>query len=466
MSKKLVIAIVVLLAVLLVYTFTRREAVRTLGEVGWQVPASPGMDALELRHGDRAVVFRKEGELWQQAEPKVAKASALQLGKAEKLFAAGIVADLVSSPGADFKALGLIGDEVLHIKAFAGGDEIASFAVGNEITIEGTYVRRTWVLPEGSDVAYRVYAQSEGLDLGEVLKRDLRDWRERRIVMMDRAALDKIEVVLGDQATVLARAPVAEGEDPGTTQAWQMVQPELRKVDTNRTLAMVNALTNLNVEGFADDLTAESAGLVPPYGTCTAHAGAESVRLLFGAEAPAALDGSWEAGARYVMLDGQPQIYVLRQASVETLLPSVLALQDRALLQLEIPHLVRVDLPGLTLEVADDGTWLATEEGERYPANPNKVMGLLNALARLRAIDFVDVAPAEVAVVEDVGYVVGIHLREGAQHRLFLGATAAGEGDYVYARLDDGPVAKISSWAAAQIRLEPGALRAEAVVTP
>lgn len=207
----------------------------------------------------------------------------------------------------------------------------------------------------------------------------------------DRSALDFLDKGLlifdSTSATGLTRTIGAETfEIVRKDDAWTMTKPSVQVADERKVPELFKLLGGLRAERLVAYAPADFKpfGLDKPVAVIVVEPGKQEIRL--GAELPG-------TGERYVQIKNNPAIGVLSAVTADRLLASPLTFRDHLLAR--VP-----DADTMTLEVGErkatfgkpEGTWKLTKP-LAADAEHDAMEAFLNALARLRADEFVAEKP-------------------------------------------------------------------------
>jgi len=214
-------------------------------------------------------------------------------------------------------------------------------------------------------------------------KKKLEDFRDRRILDFDPAAVRRVAVSWPGGRAVVERS------DAG----WRMLEPVSAPADADAIDDLLSHLSFLRADSFVDEPGSdEKMGLAPPQFAVELELageaeGAEPETLRF------AVGGVDESGSERFARGSTGSHYLISQRSFDEFPRKVVAYRDRRLAEFESEDAARIELGfhsatgetvGVTL-TRDGGAWVSSAE----PVDPDRVEALVDALARLHADDIV-----------------------------------------------------------------------------
>ena len=427
MTKQLIIALVVaclLIGVFLLFTDAPPEG--THGTT-WQAPAIENLDRVDYQKGDLELVVELTTNGWRIQEPVSAVASSDLMEDIVELFSAEDPLHIGSEREATAGNLtghGFDNDEtVLSVTLYDEGREVASFLIGDtEETHSGA--TGTWVLPGGSDQMYRV-----NRNLRRVMDKELVDWRDQDVLVLtqeQQAALTAIDVVYED--TTL-RFEKGEEEDD-----WQMVSPTDFEADPNLIRRFVRAVDSLRAREFADDVTAEDAGIASPQSTITLHLGDDERYTIRVGHRFSGEPSSEEAEElQYMQVDDGP-VFAVRPRTADDYLKRLGDFRPRDLLDLDQDALrtfVITDREGPNIRLErnapdddeEEATWRMRRPERIAEVNETEMRRLLSNVSDIEAHRFADDGvTAEEAGLTSPRRVFTLTLDDDTEHVIEIGA--------------------------------------------
>ncbi len=272
----------------------------------------------------------------------------------------------------------------------AGGAEVR-FEVGDleEVLRIGTETpvgSNSYVAVEGDDRVYTVtsYRLSP-------FKRKLDDYREKRILDFDEAAVRRMTVGIPGAQIVVERS------DAG----WEMVTPVRAPTDDGTVRELLSSLSFLRAATFVDEPSSEEQmGFTPPEFSVelelSAEAGDSSPRI-----ARFEVGGVDANGMERFVRGAAGSYYTISQLAFDGLPRRLIEYRDRRLAEFAIGDAQRVEL-SFHSAVGETVTVSLTREGDGWassaePVEPEIVKVLVDELSDLRADDIIaeELGPAE-----------------------------------------------------------------------
>jgi len=446
MKKNTLIAVGVLGALVVVLLVMLNLPSRAPKEQGWTVPKLATVTKVEIKDGPSTIVMEKAGETWQLTEPVKAPMSELAAKALGDLLTKGFGTD---DSGAATQAESLdLGATAPTVTLYSGTEKTASFAVGKEQVVKETYVKRTWIKPEGQDKVYRAQA---GLRTDLIKKLD--DWREKRITNFEEPDMTGMEIAYEGQKLVFARSDAGD---------WTLTEPTGIAIDGPAVKRLASGAGRLRVASFADGKKLEETGLDKPTTTLTFKLkDKEPVVLMLGGAAPAdpaAPGGAPTSPDRYIKLGGADWIYVVKAFTADSFDQHLGALRNKEMLTLDLKEVARVSFPpevpgGKPIVVARDGEGWKLESPEPQALSTPTVEGALRTITRLRAKDLPDIDPTVAGLGADPAPAsIEVTLQGGATTTLYVGNTTGEDGKERFVRVGaDGLIFTLASWSAEKL---------------
>lgn len=421
--------------------------------ITWSVPPLAAAPRLEITAAPGApLTLSRASGAWRLAAPVEAPVAEPAAQALDKALRGGLKADRALDLPADPGRYGL-GEDAPTLALFDGDQLQARLRVGKEEVVEGTFVRRTWVHPEGEQRIYRVQA---GLRTDLIKAPD--DWRERAITAFDEPDVTALTLAIGGSTLRLQRAEAG----------WTLEEPAGIALDVPAVQRLIAAAGHLRAEGFGDGVTADAAGLTAPRGSLTfTLRDKPAVTLRIGAQQPpppAAEGQPQRPGNTWLQAEGAPTLYTIPAFTAESLLKTLGDLRSKEMLNLDAAEVQRLTLssvppggPARTLERTPEG-WRQTAP-DPAPVDPARADALLKALTKLRARSIPEVTPAEAGLDAAPWRRIDLALTSGATATLYLGAPTGPDDQDRFARLGaDGLIFVLPAWtleAVAQLDAPP-----------
>lgn len=248
------------------------------------------VDRLEIDAPEKGhVVLVKQDEGWSLSEPVQAKASQTAvegtLQKLGELEATGVAANKT----AHHATLEVSADKGTHLVAKQGEKVLADLWIGAYRS------GNTMVRQEGEERVASVYGS-----VGYAFKKDVKDWRDRKVTDFENSALSRITLQNSAGEVVLERDgedfKLAEGQEP------------IERFDVSKARSVAASVARLTAVGFAQpDVTPEAAG------TTEGKTARVTIELADAAEpGPVLLKlGEKVDGNYYLQRDGNPDIFTV-----------------------------------------------------------------------------------------------------------------------------------------------------------
>ena len=272
-------------------------------------------------------------------------------------------------------------DPVATLTIWTAEDAAQTLQIGAESEAPaGYYARRL-----GSDAVFVVPA-----GLVDAVPDSVDDLRNKTVVAFARDRVESIAVSRSGESIEL----VKDGLD------WRIEQPRGLPADTSTVATLLGGALALRAEGFAagdrddprfafdDPFLQVGFGLEPGPGTATGEAtdAARTVTLSIGAST--AIEGEDDeepVAARYVVVEGEPAVYVVPEAELDDLEVDLFALRSKTLASFDQSAVDRIELTagGTTHALAKDdaGSWsLIAPEAAAMDSEVNDILWNLNYL--------------------------------------------------------------------------------------
>ncbi len=384
--------------VLLVLVFVTREdrvavGIRTLALAEVQQDA---VSKIELAGKHTALLEKGEGG-WTVAAPDKpdARFAAEQSAVTEALDALGELeaGTFVTGRAEKHAELGVDDEKGLQVTVHQPGKEPLALVFGRSAQGGGHYLRL-----QGSDEVF----VGKG-SLAAKLQKDVSDWRKKKLLDEELAAVQSVLVEPAAEASYTLEAreeSSGEGESAITKTTWAFASdvalPEGFRSDGDLLRRVASTAANLRASAFVDEAkSADETGLSdkPALGRVVVkRKDGKSVAVRFGKED--------DQKRIYAQIEGEPQIYLLQSYQTKNLLKTIEELRDLTLVRFEPSAVERFTLtsPGGTVELSkQDGAWTMTQPSappEGYEFDPGRVDAALSVLARLKAQQRYADAPA------------------------------------------------------------------------
>jgi hypothetical protein len=297
MNRKTLTALAVLglLIVVAAVVLRQPEKGQTVGERPRPVPklAAGSFDTLSVTKGNVTTTLKKDGDKYQivapgnyAADENVAKQA---FEAVEKLEFRNVVSDQKAKQ-AEFE----VDDKALKLVVKKGDQVQAELLIGKSVG-GNTLVR----LPGKDEVWQGLGSFRYNFD------RDTNGWRDKTIVKLTPADVEKIEVKGKDGGRTVVKA---NGPDK-----WTVVESTVPvdKLDNTVPAGIVSTLSSWVTNDFADNTKPEQTGLASPQNTITVS--------LKGGKTVVALIGNKHDADTYVQVADHPQVYLVKRYNLDRL---------------------------------------------------------------------------------------------------------------------------------------------------
>jgi hypothetical protein len=422
-------------AVLLVLVLATRERQVSVGVHKLELPKldKAQVTALELT-GARNVTLRKEGEGWIVADPGKPDA---KYAADENLVTSAIDAlrevrhpDFVSDRAERLAEYELDDAKGLKLKVIQSGGPSVELVLGKASKNGGAYLREA-----GRN---DVFVHQGRLDW--TVRKELKDWRKRRIVALEMDKLSQLTVRSRDGESVTLKA----GANPDE---WSLAEgtqtPAGFRFSSQAAQQLALQLASLHAQDFLEgDAAADSAtGLGEAHDSVEAQLKDGKKVVVHLGRQPDAKDGS---GTVAVRVEGDAQVYQLPQYAAAQLRKRLVDFRDSSLLQFDPQKVTKLKLQagGKEILVVKEGqSWKIVEPRklpDGFELEPSQVDMQLAWLRSLRADRLVEgqVSDGQAGLASPAA-LVEVSVEAGPAQTLRLGKEAPGAangGKELYAR--------------------------------
>jgi hypothetical protein len=286
------------------------------------------------------------------------------------------------------------------------------------------------------------------------LEQDVFDLRDKRVLSVAEAEVNRIELDYTKRRLVLTNDPQA---------GWQITSPDKLKADPNEVSSLISRINFMRVKEFAAEETQKLSefGLDKPHIRLTIYAGKDQAqkRLLIGRR-------DKEKQGVYAKRAARPQIMLLDSRVVSDLTKEVFDLRERRILAFDTVDVNELQLKypdGLILLKQENEEW-QLQQPETAPAKGYMVESMLYDLAQLKAEAFIE---HEWESDLDYGWdkpQIEVSLRVGFGDQvstlgLLIGAQAKQDDKLVYVKRDDGHMFLVSKDIVEQLTRKPADLK-------
>ena len=449
MKKPTLIAAGVLVALLVVFFALRGIDDNAPAPIDFEVPRIDNLEKVEITQGDKKVVLAREGDKWRLKAPVDYPVSEGAQKDLDKLFGAAIGMDRTLEAGADPARYGLDKDTAL-VAIYAGGEKKIAFVVGSEATVSGTFVKRTWVKPEGGD---RIYRAKEGLRTKLVLD-DFNKLREKKLLDFKKEDVASIELSYEGREFTFERAP-GEGEEAKET--WKSTSPAGEKLDVAAIDRLASAAGRLRAEGFGDGVALPAAGLDKPALRASFKLKeGKAHTILLGGEVKAEGEEAPKGGpARHIKLGDADWIYTVSSSTASQLDKRLADLRSKDMMTVETSQVekIAISVPGKKKAevVLVEGAWklIAPTESE---ASKDLVDAALRAVGALKAARVPDVTAEASGLVPESAIQIVFTLAGGDVRNVFVGKKVDEAKEDRYVRVGEtGPIFELAGFQASKL---------------
>lgn len=297
----------------------------------------------------------------------------------------------------------------IHVVVSDGAKQVADFFLGK--VVEGFTMFRL----AGKD---QVYQAVGGLNYH--FEREVKAWRLRSIIEFKQPEARRLEVTTtvepGAGAVVLTR--------PDEKTPWKVEQSStpIDNLDPATVNGLLSSMASLSAFDFADDATPEKAGLTAPAATVTAKLASNKEHVL--------LVGGGKGDDYWVQRKGNPQIFVVKKYTIDSLVRRPVDFRDKSVLSFKAEDLVSWAISNQK----DNNSVTLTREGEGWLGDGKKVNDAqkiktaLETLSGLKAEGFARHDAKELGL-DQPGWVLELKLKDRSTIRLTVGSV---EKDGVY----------------------------------
>lgn len=256
------------------------------------------------RPGDEQTVLSKVDGAWRVTEPVDAAADENNVESALNRLADLKIARVVAEKPENYARLQVDDATAVRVTAKAGEDTLAQLMVGKYgngmtmVRVDG----RTEVFGASGSLRY-------------AFDRELKSWRDRKVVSVDPAKVQAIRFQSANGTFHFQR------QDDG----WAALEGHkaLRNFDPKRVTGIVSTAARLTASDFAPEgISAARAGLTEPKATVTMTLAEDPNPIVLELG-----DNTEQAGERYLQRKGKPTIYVISQYLADRLQPDAKAFE-------------------------------------------------------------------------------------------------------------------------------------------
>ncbi|WP_224365151.1 DUF4340 domain-containing protein [Hyalangium versicolor] len=425
MKKGTLVAIGVFAALLILVLATRERQVSE-GITKLELPGveKGSISGLEIS-GAQSATLRKEGDTWEVFDPAHPDAKypadAEQVRSALDSLPELKNADLVTERAEKHADLEVDDAHGRKVRLLNGSSAVAELIFG-KVARGGTYVRKA-----GSNTVFSTTSR-----LGWMARWEVNSWRKR----------DFVGVKLEDVAQVTVRIAGAEpytlkAGDGGTWTLAEPAQPPASlRFDAQAAQWMVQQLTSLSAQDFAQGLSDESSGLAGPHDVIEAKLkDGKTLTLHLGTALAAGGQDSKASGSAPpkpslvpVRKEGDAQIYLVPASTAQGVRKKLTDLRDLSLLSIDPQKVTQVSIQAggkKTVAIKDGASWKIIEPKklpDGFEFDPNRVDAQLSGLRGVHAARWVEPAVSDSdSGLSKPSAVVELTLEGGATQSLRFG---------------------------------------------
>lgn len=318
----------------------------------------------------------------------------------------------------------------IHVQVSDGKKTLADLYLG-KVMEDFTMLRLA-----GQDEVYQAVGA-----LRYAFDRELKNWRDRTVVQFKPEQARKLRVALEGQVIQLSRK-----DDKASWKVDESSTP-VDRLDETTVQNLVSTLSTLTAFDFADDSTPQKAGVDKPAATITVTlADNKQHALLVGNHKD---EDYWVKGA------DDPQIFVVKKYTMESLLKRPIDFRDKTVLSLKADDVVALTVKkastketlALTLK---DGAW---HTGGKPVTDDTKVKDAVASLASLTAEGFARNTRAELGL-DAPEWTVTVTLKDRSRVTLLVGGKEL-DGFYGLMRGDRDDLFTLRKYATDRFLLDP-----------
>ncbi len=303
--------------------------------------------------------------------------------------------------------------------------------------------------------------------LRAMVDKDVKSWRDKVITEFPYADAAEVEIKTAAGSVVLERG---KPEDKNTVgKRWLLKQSpvKLDKIDESQVINIVTSLSSFRTADFADGKTPEQAGLTQPRATVTVKLkDGKSITVHFGTR---------EKDETYVQVEGQPQIFQIRNWNADRFVVTPKNLADKTLFSFDPDTVTSIHIKGV-----EPAEFEATHEGVNWRigkpkfavGDAEKLKSYARSFAKLQCASFEEDPKAATGL--DKGYKeITVKTKDGKTHVLRIGhqLEPKSTGDYYAQVVGSHDVVRLRKFTAESLLkkasdLEQGAKPASAPPLP
>lgn len=361
------------------------------------------IDELEVTEpGKATVVLKRVGAEWRLAQPVDDRADQKNVESALQALEKAIFKEVVAETAGSYEKLQVKDDQVVKVVPKKGGQPVTTLYIGKTGNVRIGDAPQVWTVT--------------GLNR-MTLTREVKMWRDREILRVEKDAVDRVEVVLAGGAKIAAHrtpppAPASQPDadphapkPPAGPDKWNLTEGAALvggPLDETVPAGILTALMRLDAVEFADGVTPEAAGLDAPRATINVVLTDGGVKTL--------LIGKEDGTDVLVKRPDSPRVWKVRKASVDAWIRPAMQWRDKQLSKLEAKDVVRIEITKgaekAVFERVDEKSWKAVVPAEFAELDSLKVQGVASAFVNLRAASVVEDPAAAKGFAKPTGTIV------------------------------------------------------------
>ena len=294
MNKQIGIALGLLVVLGGVFLVLNNRQPVGLEELDYELPVIDEIVRVELQREGETIVLEQNDGAWRMTQPVDFAVADRRVEAISEAFA-GSHAVLLSRGEDRATALGMDDGLVAQIEGADGTTFHARIGASPDESDS------TWIWPDGESTLYRV-----GVDLRAVFDFPSDDFRDDRIFDLESADVTGLELVSGGQTVMVERAD--------SDSDWELTQPAGVQIDPTLVNRIVNGMARLVSVEFADDVTAEAAGISAGSARLTLHTADGLAGTVIAGDPVPGEDGE-DSGQVYIAREGIDAVFVVRETS-------------------------------------------------------------------------------------------------------------------------------------------------------
>lgn len=378
-------------------------------------PASTEPQSVTIERGDAT------GKVWNVTAPFKYPADGGVIESILKAFENETTMDLlVSSDPKEHASYELLPDQAVKLEIYRKGQLETALYIGKNATGGASYIR-----PVNSEEVYRAKTVTKAR-----LDKPAADWRDKKLFDVKKEDITKLEI-LNEGVTWAFKS---EGGK------WKAEQPADLQVDQSTLDGMARAFSNLRVADILDSAPGDT-GLTTPSMKISATLASGVKTILVG--------GEKEPGTRYVMREGDSQLFTVRDGSLSLFRKGRNDLRDKSLFDFDAEAMTYLKVSRgekkLALEkVTENGQqgWKPMEQ-VGVTLDPKGLQSAMAAVTTLRVANYLETADG----ADFKSNPLVIELKAGDKAHTITVGNDKGNGELYATRTPDGAVFTLREFA-------------------